>query len=746
MRQPDSGYRDVTGIEAAGRSVPNGRTYVSVIGIDRYRAWTRLHNAVRDARGALDAFVKLGFEPLGSPLLNEAATCSALQRLVTDDLRRLGKNDSLVLFFAGHGHTVPPAFADAVDRKAPRLGYLIPSDGDGPEGSIGTWIKLESWLKSVAELPPWHILVILDACHSGIALDPTTHWRGQAAWPAQPMASLRARRSRRVITSALDDEVAMDGGPIAGHSLFTGCLIEALGGELFATLQRPVAAASELWTHVRRRVFSFSSQKNWTQTPAFGRLDHDDHGELVIELPQDLPAWGPGPDQRDDEVVPGARERKQPGRTSTRPSRKPRERRRERQAGAIATANEPECAATKTRQHTPSVEVRIRHAEPEARRTHEPGNTTAPPSPTRPAPDTGPGLPPARLEPAFVTLLDRHDAERARGASVLSVVAGEPAVALTGWAGWAARRGRLTLVTESAALEATIADLLSQAPWLRCLGAARTRLAVAADLPPGEVDAALDARSDAERRDWLAEVADLDPHARVSGWLLSALRQPRASAPDLSAAPVQGGELLSVLCDLAAPIAVLIHHPQPQAPWVEAAIRTAAALVNYMPGHSVAVSAPGAVLSGVLRGSDSAALSMARQGLVAIASDAPVPAGRARSEAERTLHDALARDPRTAGAFALNVRISVGSREAVEVDLVAETARLAVEIDGWYHFREPQGYRRDRSKDVLLQRAGFFVMRFLAEDVQDRLALIVDDIANGLGARRAASRPIGDRP
>jgi very-short-patch-repair endonuclease len=61
-----------------------------------------------------------------------------------------------------------------------------------------------------------------------------------------------------------------------------------------------------------------------------------------------------------------------------------------------------------------------------------------------------------------------------------------------------------------------------------------------------------------------------------------------------------------------------------------------------------------------------------------------------------------------------------------------------VEIDGWYHFREPQGYRSDRAKDVLLQRAGFFVMRFLAEDVEDRLALIIDEIAIGLGGRRAA--------
>jgi hypothetical protein len=40
-----------------------------------------------------------------------------------------------------------------------------------------------------------------------------------------------------------------------------------------------------IWTHVRERVFEFSSVKNWKQTPEFGRLDFDDHGELIVELP-----------------------------------------------------------------------------------------------------------------------------------------------------------------------------------------------------------------------------------------------------------------------------------------------------------------------------------------------------------------------------------------------------------------------------------------------------------------------------
>ena len=71
-----------------------------------------------------------------------------------------------------------------------------------------------------------HLLVILDACHSGIALD-TVIWRDAGLGSDGAIEPLRARRSRRIITSALHGQRALDSGPVPGHSLFTGCVIEA---------------------------------------------------------------------------------------------------------------------------------------------------------------------------------------------------------------------------------------------------------------------------------------------------------------------------------------------------------------------------------------------------------------------------------------------------------------------------------------------------------------------------------------
>jgi uncharacterized caspase-like protein len=254
-----------------------------VIGIDHYRVWNRLYNAVSDAKGVLDLFVHLGFEPAGAPLLDQMATGNALHRLVTNDLAKLGQKDSLILFFAGHGHTVTRTFHGGTSVKD---GYIIPVDGDPPNGGAATWIRLENWLKDITRIPAQHILVTLDACHSGLDLGPIIQWRsrGMAMQCRGPLHQLRARRSRRIITSALDDQLAMDGGPVPGHSLFTGCLIEGLTGGLLATTSQPVVTGSQIGSYIQRRVTEYPNSR---QTPDFGALELDDRGELVIRLPMD---------------------------------------------------------------------------------------------------------------------------------------------------------------------------------------------------------------------------------------------------------------------------------------------------------------------------------------------------------------------------------------------------------------------------------------------------------------------------
>ncbi|HEX3766220.1 MAG TPA: caspase family protein [Kofleriaceae bacterium] len=252
-----------------------GRGVVAVIGIDRYPHWPALSNAVHDAVGTARLFQRLGFESATEPLLDGRATGAALRSLVTDELAALRPDDRLVVFYAGHGGVRTHHLGDRVIKT----GYLIPVDGSDA-GKVSSWIELEGWLRAISLLPPRHILVILDACHSGIALDPVLRWRDVGGAEAAPRSALSARRSRRIITSALDDQIACDGGPVHGHSLFTGCLIEALTGGLAA---RPggMTTGSELGVYLQRRVESYPGSR---QTPDFGTFAFDDRGEMLIPV------------------------------------------------------------------------------------------------------------------------------------------------------------------------------------------------------------------------------------------------------------------------------------------------------------------------------------------------------------------------------------------------------------------------------------------------------------------------------
>ena len=71
----------------------------------------------------------------------------------------------------------------------------------------------------------------------------------------------------------------------------------------------------------------------------------------------------------------------------------------------------------------------------------------------------------------------------------------------------------------------------------------------------------------------------------------------------------------------------------------------------------------------------------------------------------------------------------------MEVDFLSRTAKFAVEIDGARHFDDKNAYRRDRRKDELLQSEGYFVLRFLAEDVMSDLGIVIDRIVRHLQKR-----------
>ncbi|HXX22364.1 MAG TPA: DUF559 domain-containing protein [Terriglobia bacterium] len=115
-------------------------------------------------------------------------------------------------------------------------------------------------------------------------------------------------------------------------------------------------------------------------------------------------------------------------------------------------------------------------------------------------------------------------------------------------------------------------------------------------------------------------------------------------------------------------------------------------------------------------------------------------ADRARSATEAFLYRRLETLTGTAGKFHLNAELPIpfDGWGRMEVDLLCERPRLAIELDGSQHLGDPDAYRRDRRKDALLQENGYRVLRFLAEDVGKYLDQVLDAILRALppqGAR-----------
>lgn len=110
---------------------------------------------------------------------------------------------------------------------------------------------------------------------------------------------------------------------------------------------------------------------------------------------------------------------------------------------------------------------------------------------------------------------------------------------------------------------------------------------------------------------------------------------------------------------------------------------------------------------------------------------------RARSSTELFLYRRLETLTSTSGRFVLNavLPISFDGSGTMEVDLLCSSAKLAIEIDGPHHLKDTSAYRRDRRKDLLLQEHGYFVIRFLAEDVGKQLDCVLDTILRALSTR-----------
>ena len=235
-----------------------------VIGINEYKSASPLSYAVSDAEEIRDILIK-EFSFLGENvtfLKNKQATkeniLRAFMRFANSDV---DIDERLFVFFAGHGHTKSGIRGE--------VGFLVPYDADMSDYS--TFIRWKELTENAEIIRAKHVLFIMDACYGGLALTRNTYM-GSTRF----LKDMLLRISRQVITAGKADEAVADsGGPLPGHSVFTGHLIEGLRGK--AATEDGVMTASGLMAYVYRKV---ANDKNSNQTPHFGYFDGD--GDFIL--------------------------------------------------------------------------------------------------------------------------------------------------------------------------------------------------------------------------------------------------------------------------------------------------------------------------------------------------------------------------------------------------------------------------------------------------------------------------------
>jgi very-short-patch-repair endonuclease len=115
---------------------------------------------------------------------------------------------------------------------------------------------------------------------------------------------------------------------------------------------------------------------------------------------------------------------------------------------------------------------------------------------------------------------------------------------------------------------------------------------------------------------------------------------------------------------------------------------------------------------------------------------------RARSASEAFLYRRLQTFPATANRFRLNAQLPIpfDTQGGMEVDLLCEDLHLVIELDGAQHLADATAYRRDRRKDAALQEHGYFVLRFLADDLGLRLDDVLAAIQRAMAHQHAMPR------
>lgn len=212
------------------REKQRGKIWAAVIGINHYQNTRNLKYAVNDAR----AFKNYLTEYVGIPdehiffLIDESATRAKIQSLLGTKIRRkAGKEDTVIIFYAGHGGVE----TDPLDLDGDGFEkYLLPHDAN-LDDLYSTAIAMEEIKKIFQRLRAERLIFVADTCYSGAS-------GGRTMLASKTRATLSERfferiskgKGRVIISACSANEISKEDDSLQ-HGVFSYYLLKGLKGE-----------------------------------------------------------------------------------------------------------------------------------------------------------------------------------------------------------------------------------------------------------------------------------------------------------------------------------------------------------------------------------------------------------------------------------------------------------------------------------------------------------------------------------
>lgn len=229
VRAVDTDGTEVTRTVTLERIERRRNLWAVVVGINAYRNVRPLSYAVDDAR----AFCRLLIEQNRVPeenvllLLDEQATLPQLRSVMGTHLKsRAGEQDTVLIFFAGHGaaeRDVSSPDGDGLEK------YLLPVEAD-PRDLYASALPMREVSHIFRRIRAERLVFIVDACYSGATGGRTVSMPGLRAQISDAfLERLSSGKGRVILTASGANEVSAEKAEL-GHGVFSHFLLQGLKG------------------------------------------------------------------------------------------------------------------------------------------------------------------------------------------------------------------------------------------------------------------------------------------------------------------------------------------------------------------------------------------------------------------------------------------------------------------------------------------------------------------------------------